>query len=109
MKKILSILLMLMCISLGANAARCKATTAKGSQCSRNAVTAGYCTQHFKIQKKKQNDPGYERKARQVSYENGRPKKATSNSNRCVATTKKGTRCKPMSIPGTKYCGTHTK
>ena len=52
MKKVFSILLMLMCISFGASAARCKATTQKGAQCSRNAVIAGYCTQHYKIQKK---------------------------------------------------------
>ncbi len=105
MKKVLSIFLMLLCISLGASAARCKAITAKGSQCSRKAVAAGYCTQHNRIQKKKQNDPEYEKKARKVSDANGRPKKATSNSNRCVATTKKGTHCKLMSLPGTKYCG----
>ena len=50
MKKVLSILLMLMFISAGASAAvKCKAVTAKGTQCTRNAKKDGYCTQHYKM------------------------------------------------------------
>lgn len=110
MKKILSLLVMLMCISFGVSAQqRCKATTNAGTQCSRTAKIQGYCKQHYDIQLKKQHNPGYEQKVKQVSYESGRPKKATSDANRCRATTKKGTRCKLMALPGTNKCWVHTK
>lgn len=109
MKKLLSLLLLVFCVSLGASGAvKCKATTQKGTRCSRTAVTAGYCTQHYKIEVKKNNDPNYVNKIKQVS-ESGKPKKATSNADRCTATTKKGSRCKLMALPGTNRCATHTK
>ena len=75
MKKLLTILLMLTCFSLGARAARCKAITQKGIQCSRNAVTAGYCTQHYKIHKRNQNNPGYDEKVKTCYDANGKPRK----------------------------------
>lgn len=109
MKKLLSLLLMLLCISLGASAARCKAITLAGTQCKNKAKIEGYCTQHYKIKIKEKNNPGYDKKVRLVTDSNGRPKKATSAANRCHATTKKGTRCKLQVLPGTNYCPTHTK
>lgn len=148
MKKVISILLMLMFISLGASAAvKCKATTQKGTQCtrvakkdgyctqhynmhhsgkstngvqckastqegnrcSRRAVNGGYCTQHFNSIKKEQNNPGYDEKAKVCFDDNGRPKKAENDAERCNAATKKGTQCKLKAIPGTNYCPTHTK
>lgn len=109
MRKVLFVILMLMCISIGASAARCKAITNAGKQCSRVAKIHGYCTQHYNIQLKKQHNPGYEQKVKQVSDPNGKPKKATSDANQCIATTKKGTRCKLQALPGTKYCWTHTQ
>lgn len=109
MKKLLSLLLLVMCVALGASAqTKCKAYTLKGTRCSRTAVTAGYCTQHYKIEVKKKNDPNYVNKIKQVS-EGGKPKKATSDADRCTATTKKGTRCKLMALPGSNLCPTHTK
>ena len=109
MKKLLSLLLLVMCVALGASAeTKCKAYTLKGTRCSRNAVTAGYCTQHYNIEVKKKNDPNYVNKIKQVS-EGGKPKKATSDANRCTAKTKKGTRCKLMALPGSKRCATHTR
>lgn len=72
MKKVLSIILMLMCISLGASAAvKCKATTQKGTRCTRVAKKAGYCMQHYKI-----------------IVEGG------ETQDQCKATTHKGIRCK---------------
>ena len=110
MKKVLSIMLMLMCISLGASAAvKCKAVTLKGTQCTRVAKKDGYCTQHYKIEQKKKSDHNYVNKARQVEDPSGKPQKATSNANRCTATTKKGTRCKLKVIEGTIYCPVHAK
>ena len=148
MKKVISILLMLMCISLGATAAvkckavtqkgtqctrvakkdgyctqhynmhhsgkstngvQCKATTQEGNRCSRRAVNGGYCTQHFNSIKKDQNNPGYDEKAKVCFDDNGRPKKAENDAERCNAATKKGTQCKLKAIPGTNYCPTHTK
>ena len=50
MKKILALLLMVMCLSVGADAAvKCKAITQKGAQCTRVAVKEGYCKQHYKL------------------------------------------------------------
>ena len=148
MNKALSILLMLMFISFGANAAvkckavtqkgtqctrvakkdgyctqhynmhhsgkptngaQCKATTHEGNRCSRRAVNGGYCTQHFNSIKKDQNNPGYDEKAKNCFDDNGRPKKAENDAERCNAATKKGTQCKLKAIPGTNYCPTHTK
>ena len=109
MKKLLSIILMLMCISLGASAAvKCKAVTQKGTQCTRVAKKDGYCNQHFKIKQKKKNDPNYDNNIKQISV-SGKPKKATSDADRCTATTKKGTRCKLMVLPGSNLCPIHTK
>lgn len=109
MKKLLSLLLLVFCVSLGASGAvKCKATTQKGTRCTRVAKQEGYCTQHYKIQQKKKTDPNYVNKAKQVS-EGGKPKKATSDATRCTAKTKKGTRCKLMALPGTNRCATHTK
>ena len=106
MKKLLSLLLLVMCVALCAIAqTKCKAHTLKGTRCSR---TAGYCTQHYNIEVKKKNDPNYVNKIKQVS-EGGKPKKATSDANRCTAKTKKGTRCKLMALPGSKRCATHTR
>lgn len=48
MKKILSIMLMLLCIGLGASAARCKAVKQNGKQCTRTARIDGYCRLHHK-------------------------------------------------------------
>ena len=48
MKKIISIMLMLLCISLGVSAARCKAMKQNGKQCTRTAKVNGYCKRHIK-------------------------------------------------------------
>lgn len=72
MKKTLSILLLLTCISFGASAqaqTKCKEITQKGTQCTRVAKIDGYCTQHYKMH----NPPKGEK--------------------RCKAITKKGTQC----------------
>lgn len=85
MKKVLSILLMLMCISLGASAAiKCKAVTKKGTQCTRVAKKSGYCTQHYKI------------------YVEGEVTKA----NQCKHLTHSGTRCSRNAVKD-GYCAQH--
>ena len=66
-------------------------------------------TQHFNSIKKDQNNPGYDEKAKVCFDDNGRPKKAANDVERCHATTKKKTQCKLKAIPGTNYCPTHTK
>jgi hypothetical protein len=86
MKKVLSILLMLMCISLGASAAvKCKATTQKGTQCTRVAKKDGYCTQHYKMQHSK-----------------------PANGAQCKATTKSGSRCSRKAVTD-GFCTQHYK
>lgn len=70
MKKLISLLLLVMCVALGASAlTKCKAYTLKGTRCSRTAVTAGYCTQHYNMQHPPKGDE------------------------RCKAITQKGTQC----------------
>ena len=77
MKKILSVLMMLLVFSMGASAAvKCKATTQEGKQCSRIAKKDGYCTQHYKM------------------YKVGK----TTNGTQCKATTNAGTRCSRKAV-----------
>lgn len=84
MKKVLSIILMLMCISMGANAAvKCKAVTQKGTQCTRVAKKDGYCTQHYKMQHSK-----------------------PANGAQCKATTKSGSKCSRKAVTD-GYCTQH--
>lgn len=133
MKKILSVVLMLMCISMGASAAtKCKATTQKGTQCTRVAVKDGYCKQHYKhstkCQATTQTGKRCTRKAikdgycaqhynhlvnNETKYEgcfkNGKPVIAANEAEQCQATTKKGERCKLKVVEGTNFCPTHTK
>ena len=109
MKKIITILTFLLVFTLSANAVRCKAITHAGTQCSRNAKIAGYCTQHYKIEQKKKKDPSYYEKVRPFYDNTGKPKKATNSKDRCQATTKKGTRCKLKALPNSIYCNTHSR
>ena len=109
MKKIISILTLLLVFTVSANAARCKAITHAGTQCSRTAVVSGYCKQHYNIKLKQQNIKNYDEKVKPNYNKNGRPEKATSDANRCRATTKKGTRCKLKVVAGTSFCPVHTK
>ena len=87
MKKILSILLMLMCISLGASAARCKATTQKGVQCKNKAKYEGYCKIHYD-----------QIHATQTTIHGKK---------RCQAATKKGSQCKNNALNGSDFCHVH--
>ena len=147
MKKIITILSLLLVFTLSANAAQCKAKTRAGKQCSRTAVIDGYCKQHFKIlkngkttngvqckaetqagnrcsrkavkdgycsqhfkhMKKVKNNPKYDEAAKDCFDEQGKPKKAANEAERCNASTKKGTRCKLKVVAGTRYCPSHTK
>ena len=86
MKKVLSFLLMLVCISSGVSAqTQCKAITKKGTQCTREAITDGYCNQHYKM----------------IVEDND-----SSSKNRCQATTKKGTQCTRRAVTQ-GYCKQH--
>lgn len=109
MKKILTILTLLLVFAVSANAARCKAITHAGTQCSRTAVVNGYCKQHYNIKKKQQNVRNYDEKVKPNYDSNGKPEKAANDAERCRATTKKGTRCKLKVVAGTRYCPVHTK
>ena len=85
MKKLLSILLMLMCISLGASATvKCKAVTQKGTKCTRVAKKDGYCVQHYKLN----------------------PNGTINAGSQCKAMTHSGTRCLRKAIKG-GYCAQH--
>lgn len=109
MKKIISILALLLVFTVSANAARCKAITHAGTQCSRTAVVNGYCKQHYNIKKKQKNVRNYDDKVKPNYDNSGKPVKAESEATRCHATTKKGTRCKLKVVAGTKYCPVHSK
>lgn len=109
MKKILAILTMLLVFTVSASAARCKAITHAGTQCSRTAVVSGYCKQHYNIKQKRSSIKNYDNKVMSNYDETGRPKKATSDTKRCRATTKKGTRCKLEVMPGSRYCSVHAR
>ncbi|MBO4723607.1 MAG: hypothetical protein J5629_11875 [Muribaculaceae bacterium] len=87
MKKVLSIILMLMCISFGASAAvKCKAITQKGTQCTRVAKKDGYCTQHYNM------------------HHSGKP----TNGAQCKAITKSGSRCSRKAVTD-GFCTQHYK
>lgn len=109
MKKILTVLTLLFAFTLSINAAKCKAITHAGTRCSRTAKVAGYCSQHYNIKKHEQNVVDYDNRVKENYDSNGKPVKATSDSERCKAITKKGTRCKLRVIRGSKYCPTHNK
>ena len=87
MKKVLSILLMLLCVSLGANAARCKGLTQKGTHCKNKAKYEGYCKIHY--------DKTH------LTREMIHGKK------RCQAATRKGTQCKNNVLDGSDFCHVH--
>ena len=84
MKKLLTLLLMLMCISMGASAAKCKAITQKGTQCTRTAKIDGYCKQHYNM------------------HHSGKP----TNGAQCKATTQEGNRCSRKAVKE-GYCTQH--
>lgn len=109
MKKIITILTLLLVFTVSADAARCKAITHAGTQCSRTAKIAGYCKQHYGIMMKKKKDPKYDEKVRPYYNNTGRPYKATNQRERCQAITQKGTRCKLKALSGSRYCNTHSK
>lgn len=109
MKKIITILTLLLVFSLSANAAQCKAKTHAGKQCSRTAVVNGYCKQHYNIKKKQKNVRNYDERVKPNYNNNGKPEKAANDTERCRATTKKGTRCKLKVVNGTRYCPVHIK
>lgn len=109
MKKIISILTLILVFTISANAEQCKATTRAGIRCSRTAKISGYCKQHYDLLQKQKNIKDYDKKVKPNYDNNGKPQKATSSSDRCCATTKKGTRCKLKVVVGTRYCPVHTK
>lgn len=87
MKKVLTILLMLMSISLGATAqTKCKATTQEGNRCTRVAKRSGYCTQHYNMHVK-----------------GG----GVAKQNHCHAATAKGARCRNTAQPNSDWCHIH--
>ena len=86
-------------------ARRCAATTMRGTQCKREAKVGQYCTHHHKS---KSHSQEYIMRSKPNFNSNGRPVKAQNNQERCLATTKKGTRCKLKIIDGTRYCPIHT-
>jgi len=109
MKKLLTILTLLLVFTVSASAARCKAITHAGTQCSRTAVVNGYCKQHYNINQKQRNIKGYDEKVRANHDQTGKPEKATSDADRCQAKTKKGTRCKLKVLAGSRYCSVHAR
>lgn len=109
MKKIISILTLILIFTLSANAEQCRAITHKGTRCSRTAKISGYCKQHYDLQNKQKNIRNYDNKVKPNYDNNGKPQKASSNKDRCSATTKKGTRCKLKVVAGTRYCPVHTR
>lgn len=109
MKKLLTIFTLLLVFTMSASAARCRAFTHKGTQCTRTAVVSGYCKQHHKIKQKEQRINGYDEKVKSNYDNSGKPEKATSEANRCQATTKKGTRCKLKVMAGSRFCPVHAK
>lgn len=110
MKKVLFILFMLFVVYSGASAAtKCKAITHAGTRCSRSAKIAGYCSQHYNIKKQEKNVVDYDNRVKENYDNNGKPVKASNDTDRCKAITKKGTRCKLRIIRGSKYCPIHNK
>ncbi|MBR6285123.1 MAG: hypothetical protein IKR25_12660 [Muribaculaceae bacterium] len=106
MKRLLSLLLAAaLTLGFAAEARRCQHPTMRGTQCKREAKVNGYCTQHWKSINRSDE---YKETARECFDSNGKPLKATSNADRCHATTKKGTRCKHKVIRGTRLCPQHT-
>ena len=130
MKNILSILLVLLISMVSADAvaqSQCKATTKKGTQCSRQAKRDGLCTQHWNIKYR----PAAERcqattragkqcnrkKLPGSSYcwqhgesskgSRASKRKTPSASGQCQAITKKGTQCKHKAANGSKFCNQH--
>lgn len=90
MKKLISLLLLVMCVALGASAeTKCKAMTKKGARCTRVAKINGYCKQHYKMQYGKESE------------------KTINGKKRCKAATLKGTQCKNNALPGIDFCTTH--
>ena len=85
MKKLLTVLMMLLVFSMGASAAvKCKAITQEGKQCSRVAKKDGYCTQHYKM------------------YKGGQQASKT----KCKATTNSGKQCSRKAVKD-GYCTQH--
>lgn len=110
MKKVLSILLMLFIFCSVANATtKCKAITHAGTRCSRTGKIAGYCSQHYNIKKQEKNVVDYDNRVKENYDNNGKPVKASNDTDRCKAITKKSTRCKLRVIRGSKYCPIHNK
>ena len=126
MKKLLSLLLLSLCFSLGTVAQeqqRCKATTQKGTQCARVAKKDGYCTQHYNkvhplIGNKRckaitQKGTQCTREAKTNSYCTQHYKMVNATDTkvdgepRCQSATKSGEQCKNNALPGMKYCPVH--
>lgn len=101
MKKVLSILLMLLCVSLGANAARCKGLTQKGTQCKNNILDGSdFCHVH------KDKHVIFDGSNKPVENPN-KPDVAENSFEQCQGITKKGTRCKLKVVDGSKFCNIH--
>lgn len=130
MKNILSILLVLLIFMVSADAvaqSQCKATTKKGTQCSRQAKRDGLCTQHWKMKNMSAAErcQATTRAGKQCSrkkstgsnycWQHGGTTKSGSTASRqtpstsgqCQATTKKGTQCKHRAANGSKFCNQH--
>lgn len=105
------ILFSLLAISANLYAQRCQATTKKGTQCKRNAVSGSiYCWQHKpmyeKESAKKQTAPVDTNKHKIKPTE--KPK-SESAYRQCQATTKKGKQCSRRAEPGSNYCWQHKR